>query len=181
MRVRLHLPLRIDARTLVLDEIGCLTESTIGFYRKSDNAAATVIRYKQELPGCIDAQVTRRTAPGRALIEETNLPGVLMDVKRRDGTARLAFVFVELVDGVEILAAWVNLHERGMFNAARLAGILQRAGRAIKAIDIDALAVAVRISADINEIVLTRLLRHRSSPFSVFRNAFNLRLYLRIP
>ena len=117
--------------------------------------------------------MTRRASAGRALIEEAELPGVLMDVKRRDRATRLPLVFIKLVDSVEILAVRMDFHERGMLNAARLAGILQRACRAIKAIDIDALAVAVRISADINEIVLTRLLRHRSSPFPVFRNAFN--------
>ena len=157
----------------MLNEIRCFAESAIGFDRKSDNAAAAIVRDEQELPGCIDAQMTRRAAAGCALIKETNLPGVLMNVKSGDRTARLALVFIKFVDSVEILAVRMDLQERGMLNAARLAGILQRACRAIKAIDVNPFAVAVRIRADINEIVLTRLLRHRSSPFSVFRNAFN--------
>src|SRR5579862_4421638 len=89
MRVRSRLPLRIAARSGMLNKCHCLTECALVLNRKHSNAAAAVVRHKEPFPGPIELDVAWTVTLRRHGIQELQSAAVPIDGKCADRAGRI--------------------------------------------------------------------------------------------
>ena len=102
---------------------------------------------EHKLSGGIDGEVARAGVAGRLLVEPVQLTARHIQRESRHAAAALAVERADLVDGVQVATAWVNLEERRVFQAVHGAEFLQRTAFQVELEQMNALLVGGRVAA----------------------------------
>jgi hypothetical protein len=157
MSVRTFLPLRVHAAALVLNERRALAKRSVLSHRKRRHTAAAVVGHQHVPAGAVEHDVTRPGAAGGLLIDERQLPRLVVDKKRADAAAGRAVEFIDLVDGKHQPPRTIDRQERwagrfdGQAKGLESDNLRARDVRRFQPKQVDALALVAGIRADVNE------------------------------
>src|SRR5260370_28830564 len=112
MRVRSFLPLRIHARSAVLDEGRSLSQAAVFLYGQRREATRPIIRNKQVLTRFVDQYMTRAAAARRHSIQQCQLTALRLDAERAPRSRFLPVIGIHFADCVNELAIGMNGEER---------------------------------------------------------------------
>ena len=147
------LPFGVDAGALVLERADGLAETAAVVDGEGGDAAGAVVCQHQVTPGPVHLDVARDGPACQPTVDVGELPGLRRDGVGRYGTGGLSLELVDLRDDVQVPVLRVGCQERGLLDPGRLARVLQLTRGAVHTIDVDSLAVPLRIGAYVDEIV----------------------------
>ncbi len=166
--VRCLLPLRVDARSRVLDEGRRRLQRAVCPDRHNRDASSTVIGNEHVAAGLVHHEVGRAASDRRLLIECSQPARVPVDGERADRSAGLALEFADLVRRIQIILARMHGQETRAGSLCRQFRRGQGAGSEIEAGDIHAFALLTRVSAEVHEHLAAG--RRRSAPLTEGRH-----------
>jgi len=144
MRVRAALAGGVDARPLVGDEVAGRREAPVGAHGQHADTAAHEVGDEDVAAVAGDFDVAGIGAVGHLLVEKGQRPRARIDGESADRPGRAVLPGLQFIDRVEETARRVESQVRGIDDAARHAGRFERAGVAVEAVAIDALALALQ-------------------------------------
>ena len=118
MGVRTALSVGVDAVSLVLHHVACLTQSPVGQNRKHRHTAPAIVGHQHVSAGLVEAQVARPRALGRLMVQQGQLAGFRGDGEGAHRSGRLAGEIGHLVDRVEVAPLRVEGQVGGILQAS---------------------------------------------------------------
>ena len=151
--MRRFLPLAVRSSARVVYHLRGRRESAVRLNRQQRDVAPGVVGHEHDAAAAIYAQVARRAALGRLLVQSGERAGVSRDREGAHRAARLLSVSLHLVDGVEHAPVGVDGEEGGIPSGGRRADRPQLSGTAVHADDIDPFGPrAVGIRPDVEQV-----------------------------
>src|SRR5258708_7131861 len=99
--MRALLPLRVDARTMVLNRNTGFTQTAVGLNRQHGYPAAAVISYQHAFAVALQRNMARPRPTRSLLVQQRQLPRPLVHTKCADGTGAILAKVADFVGRVK--------------------------------------------------------------------------------